>query len=532
MWSALRDAATHLGAKGKSVDARAVLCDALAADLHPDATGSAAASDAALAALLAPVAAADGNGNGDRDGEAVRLGAYGGRRLVAALKGVGDDAGKSKVLAPALRWALGGGVGAGGGGGASSFDVAALAVELLDAYTVSYAEGTDWGGGSKEGRKKGGAAAAAADEMEMDAPESWRVYLAALSSPAPAPARVAAMSRATPEFVAALPAATRASLLRRLFTAVGSDADAGARAAARDAVDALRLRADDVSTLLRAASSAASTAAAAATAADADADAPGGGGRAAKRAKGGKTAAADTDVGGSGALAASATAAAIAALEVVGWKAAADVESRGDLKAPCQELLASLLDAAAAFRGRDEDGGDDEDDEEEDSADDDDAPRPAKKQPSFASAVATAGEASSGYAQALVLTTLEMLARDDDASAAAATPSKSKGKKAAPAAPAAAAWDVTLIVRAVQEAEAGPAREAALALLAAVAASDAKGVMDHVLEVSAALAHRASNASDDPLAQRALESALSAVVPAWIAGGFGVGAAAAKVRVV
>ena len=43
----------------------------------------------------------------------------------------------------------------------------------------------------------------------------------------------------------------------------------------------------------------------------------------------------------------------------------------------------------------------------------------------------------------------------------------------------------TLVVRAVTEAEAGPAREAALALLAAIASSDAQGVMEHVLEAGA-----------------------------------------------
>jgi hypothetical protein len=85
LWSALRDAAAQLGGKdGKSVDARAVLCDALAAGLNPKATGSAAESEAALAALLAPVAAC-GDGSAEAEGE-VRLGAYGGRRLVAALK--------------------------------------------------------------------------------------------------------------------------------------------------------------------------------------------------------------------------------------------------------------------------------------------------------------------------------------------------------------------------------------------------------------------------------------------------------------
>jgi hypothetical protein len=397
--------------------------------------------------------------------------------LYRYIKGVGDDAGKAKVLAPALRWALNGGSGG---------DRDALAVELLEMYSPVYAEGTEWGAAG--GRKKGATGAAASS----DEPSSWRVYLAALSAPAPAPARVAAMCRATPEFVGALPAAARAALLRRLFTAVGSDADAGARAAARDAVDALKLRADDVANLLRAASSATNDASAAAAAGMAEVaqSSP-----AAKRAKGGKaaTAAADVEDGGFGARAAAAAAtasAAIAALEVVGWKSAADVESRGELKAPCQELLASFLDAAAAFRGRDDD--DDEDDEEDEEA-------TAKKQPST-TAVAAAGEASSGYAQALVLTTLEMLARDDAAPATSAkTPSKAAKKGAASAAAAGAPWDVPLIVRAVQEAEAGPAREAALALLAAVAASDAQGVMDHVLEVSAALAHRAANASDDPL---------------------------------
>lgn len=525
LWTAVREAASELGSQGKSVDARAVLCDALAAGLHPKATGSAAESDAALTALLAPVAAVarhnEAGGGGDGT---MSLGAYGGRRLVAALKGVGQDAGKARVLAPALMWALGGGGGVGGDRG-GSIDIAGLAVELLETYTPAYAEGTAWGAGREAQGAKG--------EGEV---ESWRVFLAALASPSPAPARVAAMSRATPAFVGALPASARRALLLALFTAVASDIDAGARAAARDAVDALQLRADDVTVLLRTAATAAAAAAAHGTstsAATAGEDA--GPAVSAKRAKegAGAVAAHDEDGAGLGARAGAATAAAIAALEVVGWKAAAEITSRGDLLAPCQELLASLLDAAAAFggaNGADVDGADDDDTAAADNE---------KRAENPTADTAAVGEASGGYAQALVLTTLEMLARDSisaSASTSALTPvappsltkTPSKRVKATPAA-AAVAWDITLIVRAVQEAEAGPAREAALALLAAVAASDAKGVMDHVLEVSAALAHRAANASDDPLAQRALEGALSAVVPAWIAGGFGVGAAAAKV---
>ena len=254
----------------------------------------------------------------------------------------------------------------------------------------------------------------------------------------------------------------------------------------RDAIDALKLLADDVISLVRAAAAAAATTTVASPST--------------KRSKG--SAAAGRDADGSDAVSA-----AVAALEVVGWKSPGDVHSRADLAGPCQELLASLLDAAAAARdsSRGAEVGRDSDDE-------DVAPSPG-------------GGAASGYSQAVVLSTLDMLARDamgPDSAPFNKTPGKrQKGSNAG--------YDVRLIVRAVTEAEAGPAREAALALLAAVAKNDAVGVMEHVLEVSAALAHRASNATDDPLAQRALEQALAAVVPAWIEGGFGVKAAAEQV---
>ena len=364
---------------------------------------------------------------------------------------MGSDASKAEALAPALRWCLARGEG----------DAAELAVEIIETFTVDYAK--------SKGATSG---------------ESWRVFTSALVAPSPAPARVAAVCRATPEFVDSLPAARRGELLRILFTAVGTDADAGARAAARDAIDALKLLADDVISLVRAATAAAATTVASPST---------------KRSKG--SAAAGRDADGSDAVSA-----AVAALEVVGWKSPGDVHSRADLAGPCQELLASLLDAAAAAAARGAEVGRDSDDENVD-------PSPG-------------GGAASGYSQAVVLSTLDMLARDDAMGPDSAPFNKTPGKRQKGSN---AGYDVRLIVRAVTEAEAGPAREAALALLAAVAKNDAVGVMEHVLEVSAALAHRASNATDDPLAQRALEQALAAVVPAWIEGGFGVKAAAEQV---
>ena len=223
-------------------------------------------------------------------------------------------------------------------------------------------------------------------------------------------------------------------------------------------------------------------------------------------------------------------------MEVLAWKSEADVDARETLAEPCQALLAALLDAAKATRERRAEDGKEAKDEQkvdEDDENDDDVANEARR-----GVDEGAGEASGGYAQALVLSTLEMLASTSPAEPIApATPSKSKAKtktkskaKAkASSSVAESSWDVPLVVRAVQEAEAGPAREAALALLAAVAATDPRGVMTHVLDVGAVLAHRATEASDDPLAQRALERALAAVVPAWIAGGYSVAEAAAKV---
>jgi U3 small nucleolar RNA-associated protein 10 len=484
LWSSLKDAAGDIGSVAKSVDAREVLVDAIARGLDVKQTGSSESTNDAIGEILAPVAATGGGGKAkesyilarlhddddDDDGSSeVRVDAYGARVLVAVLAGVGDDAVKAAALAPALRRCLL--LGGGDGGG----DLAALAVNLLEVYTPAFAK---------------------AAKNTRDA--SWTAYADALRPPSPAPARVAAMCVATPAFVDALPAAARGECLGALFAAVGGDPDAGARAAARDAVDALKVSAADVIEMLQTATAAAK----------ALVSGGGGGGdddegKKSKRAKGAARASGDAPA----ASASDAVSAAIAALEVVAWKSPKDIERRGDIAGPCMDLLSALLDAAAFAKRTPAAAANDDGDD-----DDDDTARPAKG--------IAAGEASGGYAQALVMSTLETLAneqrvgRGGDAAETSST----------------TAWSYALVVRAVRDAEPGPAREAALSLLAAVARSDPAGAVDHVLEVSSALTHGATDkGSDDPLARRALERALAAVVPAWIAGGHGVAAAAAKV---
>ena len=127
-----------------------------------------------------------------------------------------------------------------------------------------------------------------------------------------------------------------------------------------------------------------------------------------------------------------------------------------------------------------------------------------------------------------------MLARADADSKSKMASGSSPGGRAPPAASSSSSWDVALATRAVRDAEAGPAREAALLYLATLAEAHPEGVLSHVLDVSAALADVASDDAgggerDDALSRKALERALAAVVPAWISGGLGVAEAAAKV---
>ena len=74
-------------------------------------------------------------------------------------------------------------------------------MEIIETFTVDYAK-------SK---------AATSGES---ASESWRVFTSALVAPSPAPARVAAVCRATPDFVDSLPAARRGELDCRVPSAV------------------------------------------------------------------------------------------------------------------------------------------------------------------------------------------------------------------------------------------------------------------------------------------------------------------------
>ena len=490
VWSAL---ATHMHGSVTSkpgAKARDALCDALAEGVR-----SAADSDAALTSLLAPTAAI---GSADPSDQSA-LGAYGARRLVAALTGVGDDAAKAVALAPALRWALT----AGGESASESTESAGLAVEILECYTATYA--------------------ASDDRRTKKEDASWSAFVSALAPPSPVPSRAAAMSKATPSFVDALPEARRAEVLGALFAAHAGDPDATCRHAARAAAAAMTLRAEDVAGVLRDATEALVSAAS-----RAEGEGPIGGNdddgasrRGRKKRAVQETTTTEERRSTEEKSAAEAMAAAVAALEVVGWKSATGVTSRGDLVAPCQGFLAALLDAAAA-ENRTENGGDGAEDSERGGG---------------SGGAAAAG----GYAQALVLATLESLARAEKINAKAPEGEKTKTPAKTPRGKKKAAdvarketsvwsrWDVPLVVRAVRETQPGAGKEAALSLLAAVAASDAEGVMDHVLEVSAALAHGSVEAADDPLAQRALEAALAAVVPVWIAGGLGVRAAVSKV---
>ena len=166
--------------------------------------------------------------------------------------------------------------------------------------------------------------------------------------------------------------------------------------------------------------------------------------------------------------------AAVTALEVLGWKMD-KTENLNQLVEPCQRFLEAILNDAAARLKRNDDGSDSDSDDSDDES----------------------GVAAGGYIEALTLRTLESLAIK-----------KVKSK----------AWDVPLIIRAVREVSEGAARSAALACLAQVAHASPDAVLEHMFEVGSALSDRAA-ARDDVLSQRALENALTAVVPVWLKSG-------------
>ena len=304
-----------------------------------------------------------------------------------------------------------------------------------------------------------------------DGGEGWTTLARCAVAPSPPAARAAAFAQMTPEFVSALAPAARAAALKVLFAAVNADADETSRREARRAANALTLDAADVAKTI----DAAVVAAAVATPASSK-----------KRAKT-KTNAAKTSTSTVTAAvslgSARATRDAATALETLAWKLN-ETTNPVALAAPCLRFLEALLNHAdARRRRRDAQNASDDDSSSDDDSDEDDE----------------SGVAAGGYLEALVLRALESLA------ALGVHPRDG--------------WNVPLVVRAVREVDEGAARSAALACLAQIAKTAPDAVRDDVFDVGAALSDRAAAAADDVLSQRALESALVAVVPVWLEGG-------------
>ena len=304
-----------------------------------------------------------------------------------------------------------------------------------------------------------------------DGGEGWATLARCAVAPSPPAARAAAFAQMTPEFVSALAPAARAAALKVVFAAVNADADETSRREARRAANALTLDAADVAKTI----DAAVVGAAVATPASSK-----------KRAKT-KTNAAKTSTSTVTAAvslgSARATRDAATALETLAWKLN-ETTNPVALAAPCLRFLEALLNHAdARRRRRDAQNASDDDSSSDDDSDEDDE----------------SGVAAGGYLEALVLRALESLA------ALGVHPRDG--------------WNVPLVVRAVREVDEGAARSAALACLAQIAKTAPDAVRDDVFDVGAALSDRAAAAADDVLSQRALESALVAVVPVWLEGG-------------
>lgn len=294
-----------------------------------------------------------------------------------------------------------------------------------------------------------------AKSFGKDGGEGWAILSRCMVAPSPSAVRTAAFNLISGEFVAALNSGPKSQLLKILFSAVNADTDDISRREAQNAVDALTIDAKDVVKTLNAAL----------------ADAP----TAPPSKKKGKKA--DDDAHSSLSLGSSETTqAAATSLEVLAWKLD-KTDNLDTLVEPCQNFLEAMMnDAAARAKARETM---DEDSDFEESDDDE------------------AGVAAGGYLEALALRTLESLAL-----------AKVGGKQ----------WNVPLIIRAVREVDEGAARSAALACLAQIAHTKPEAVLSHVFDIGSALSARAA-ANDDVLSQRALESALVAVVPVWLQSG-------------
>ena len=285
--------------------------------------------------------------------------------------------------------------------------------------------------------------------------DGWTVFARCLVSPAPAAVRAAAFGLVTPDFIKQLKSGPKEELLSILFSAVNADADDVSRREAQVAVDALVIDAKDV---VKKVNEALKTTPSKTPAKK-------------KGKSSGDGVAPNISLGS-----VESVRAATVALEVLAWKMQ-KTKHLDTLVEPCQNFLEALMNESAARAKRQEDADSDSDLNE---SDDDET-----------------GIAAGGYIEALVLRTLESLAQ-----------AKVSDRL----------WNVPLIVRAVREVDEGAARSAALACLAEVALAAPEAVLEHVFDVGSALSDRAAT-SDDVLSQRALESALIAVVPVWLKSG-------------
>ncbi|KAG2446493.1 hypothetical protein HYH02_008484 [Chlamydomonas schloesseri] len=301
----------------------------------------------------------------------------------------------------------------------------------------------------------------------------------AAASDALAAARLAAVGCVTPALLATLPPTGRA--VRELFAVLLSryegDADEAVRAAARAALEAVPLSAQLIIPLLEPAAAAPPPAAAAA---------PTPAKKKSKKADG--AAAADGFTAAAAAPPAPVDPAAlrdaVVALELLQWRSG--ITAAAALVPALQALLRRLLPVVGSIASTLPSADDDLDEDEAAAA--------------AADADAAGGKSSlAGYAATLTLQALTSLA-----------------------APAAAvdggAFDLALAVSAAREAPDASVRNAALSLLAALAARMPEAALSHVLQVLAVV-HQSAALADDEHSRAVGATALSAVVPAWVGAG-------------
>jgi len=210
---------------------------------------------------------------------------------------------------------------------------------------------------------------------------------------------------------------------------------------------------------------------------------------------------------------------AVLLLEVLQWKA---VQGEERVVAAAQQLLEALADLMGPLaQPHSALASSPESDDEGAAAGAEGAPASSKKaskrqQKQAAEAAAAAASAASsslaGYAAQLILTLMEGVARRHL--------QQQQQQRAGPGGEALGVLSLPLVVRVAQQAPDSAVRNAALSLLAVLAAAKPAAVLSHVLEVLA-IVHRSSATTDDTYSHRVGLTALSAVVPAWLEAGKG-----------